>query len=409
VLIVDDNATNRRILEEILTNWGMVPTVVDGGEAGLRALDLAVHGGTPFGLVLVDDQMPGMDGFQLAERIKGNSKRRTSTIMMLSSVVNPGQTARCAELGVAAHLTKPIRQAVLLDAILAILDKTNAHARRASLLERDTDRGERRTLRVLVAEDNPVNQVLMVRILEKHGHLVVIAEDGRAALAAVAAGPFDVALMDVQMPELDGFQVTAAIREQERGTGRHLPIIALTAHAMRGDRERCLSAGMDGYLAKPIHAADLYRTLQEFTLVTAEPGTEPTTEAPGTAGSPINPHTLDELRALDTRGQGTFLSDMIQAYLKSAPERLAAIRLAAEAKDAKELQRQLHSYRGISATLGADRLAGLCQNVEALAATGLLDEMEPLLDGLAQEFVVVRGALESNMDGYAETVEVKPS
>jgi HPt (histidine-containing phosphotransfer) domain-containing protein len=166
---------------------------------------------------------------------------------------------------------------------------------------------------------------------------------------------------------------------------------------------------MDGYLAKPIHAADLYRTLQEFTLVTAEPGTEPTTEAPGTAGSPINPHTLDELRALDTRGQGTFLSDMIQAYLKSAPERLAAIRLAAEAKDAKELQRQLHSYRGISATLGADRLAGLCQNVEALAATGLLDEMEPLLDGLAQEFVVVRGALESNMDGYAETVEVKPS
>jgi signal transduction histidine kinase/CheY-like chemotaxis protein len=410
VLVVDDNATNRRILEEILLSWGMVPTIVEGGEAALQALDLASQRGASFQLILLDYQMPGMDGFQLAERIKADPKQRTSTIMMLSSVGKKGEASRCAELGVAAHLTKPIRQSALFDAIMAILDK-GKELQRPVLATRDPVRVPQRTLRVLVAEDNAVNQVLMVRILEKRGHLVVVAKDGRAAVAAVEAGPFDVALMDVQMPEMDGFQVTAAIREKEGGTGRHLPIIALTAHAMRGDRERCLSAGMNAYLTKPIRADDLFRTLEECVHAEAD-GSAPSRD-PARAADPtssINQHTLDGLRALEMTGQGTFLNDIIRAYLTSAPERFAALQSAAEAGDAKEFQRHAHSYRGISGTLGADRLVGLCQTAETLAATGFVDEIAPLLNGLAKEFDVVRGALESELvAGPAKPAGVTPS
>jgi signal transduction histidine kinase/DNA-binding response OmpR family regulator/HPt (histidine-containing phosphotransfer) domain-containing protein len=413
VLVVDDNATNRHLLHEMLLNWGMRPTVVDGGESALREMDLALQRGKPFRLVLLDYQMPGMDGFQLAERIKNDPKQRSSTIMMLSSVGKRGDASRCAELGVAAYLTKPIRQSVLLEAILTILDELKHPKQRPALVTRHSVREQQRALRVLLAEDNVVNQVLMVRILEKRGHSVVVAEDGRAAFAALEAGEFDVALMDVQMPEMDGYQVTAAIRDRERGTGRHLPIIALTAHAMRGDRERCLSAGMDAYLTKPIRADDLYRTLEEFTSAGVPHGTvhatEPTVVTADRLG-PINQHALDKLRALETRGGGTFLREIIQAYLKSAPERFAALRKAAEAGDAKELERCAHSYRGMSATLGADRAAALCQSVETLAATGYVDEAAPLLDSLAQEVVLVLAALESEVAGIAETpAEAMPS
>jgi len=411
-LIVDDNATNRRILEEIMLNWGMLPTGVDGGDAALREMDLALQRGAPFRLVLLDFQMPGMDGFQLAERIKNDPKQRSSTIMMLSSVGKRGDAAHCAEIGVAAYLTKPIRQSVLLDAILTILDEASP-TRGPVLVTRHSVLEQQRALRVLLAEDNAVNQVLMVRILEKRGHSVVVAEDGRAAIAALEAGPFDIALMDVQMPQVDGFQATAAIRDKERGTGRHLPIIALTAHAMRGDRERCLNAGMDGYLTKPIRAEDVYRTLEEFTSVKVAHGTVRSTVPTGDTTEcqgPINQQALNRLRALETRGRGTFLQDIIRAYLKSAPERLAALGLAARKGDANEVERCAHSYRGMSATLGADRVAALCQSVETLAATGYVDGFAPLLDSLAQELVLVRAALESEAAESPEvTAEAMPS
>jgi two-component system, sensor histidine kinase and response regulator len=412
-LIVDDNATNRHLLHEMLLNWGMLPTVVDGGESALREMDLALQRGKPFQLILLDYQMPGMDGFQLAERIKNDPKQRSSTIMMLSSVGKRGDASRCAELGVAAYLTKPIRQSVLLDAILTILDKEKHPAQGPMVVTRHSVRERQRALRVLLAEDNPVNQLLMVRILEKRGHSVVVAGDGRAAIEALGAGQFDVALMDVQMPEMDGFQVTAAIRDKERGTGRHLPIIALTAHAMRGDRERCLSAGMDGYLTKPIQADHVYKALEEFTSVgVPHPTVRPSGPAEATVDyqGPIDQQALNKLRALETRGRGTFLRDIIKAYVKSAPERFAALRHAAEAGDAEELARCAHSYRGMSATLGADRVAALCQSVETLAATGYVGEVGPILDSLEQELALVRGALESEVAGSPEAeAEATPS
>ena len=283
VLVVDDNATNRRILEGILTSWGMRPTLVDSGEVALRAMELAHQNGAPFLLVLLDYQMPDMDGFEVAERIKNRPELAPATIMMLSSVGQRGDAQRCRELGVAAYLTKPVRQSVLLDALLAVLAGPASSSQHATLVTRHSVRESERPLRILLAEDNAVNRLLAVRLLEKRGHSVVVAGNGHEALAALERGGFDAVLMDIQMPEMGGFAATAEIRNTERGTGRHLPIIALTAHAMQGDREHCLAAGMDGYLAKPIGAAELYETLEDLLRRPEREGSGPAESAIGRA------------------------------------------------------------------------------------------------------------------------------
>jgi signal transduction histidine kinase/DNA-binding response OmpR family regulator len=262
VLVIDDNGTNRRILDGILTSWGMRPTLAEGGEVALRAMELAHQNGTPFPLVLLDYQMPDMDGFEVAARIKSRPELASATIMMLSSVGQRGDAQRCTDLGVAAYLTKPVRRSILLDALLAVLAEPTSSPQQPALVTRHSVRERQRALRILLAEDNAVNRLLAVRLLEKWGHSVVVAGNGHEALAALEAGGYDVVLMDIQMPEMSGVEATAEIRKTERETGRHLPIIALTAHAMRGDREHYLAAGMDGYLTKPIRAAELYETLE---------------------------------------------------------------------------------------------------------------------------------------------------
>ncbi|MCK6557187.1 response regulator [Candidatus Binatia bacterium] len=268
VLVVDDNATNRRILNEMLTRWQMCPTTVDSGRAALGCLMHAANGGRMFPLVLIDVHMPEMDGFELAERIKRVPAFATATIMMLSSADLAGEAARCRAVGVEAYLTKPLRQGELLDAMLEVLGRIGLPA--GSSLPTAADPAEPRPLRVLLAEDNVVNQRLASRLLERHGHAVVVTSNGREALAALERERFDVVLMDVQMPEMDGFETTAAIREQERWSGVHLPIVAMTAHAMKGDEERCLAAGMDGYVSKPIDASRLFEVMATLT---AEHGT----------------------------------------------------------------------------------------------------------------------------------------
>ena len=267
VLVVDDNATNRRILVEMLKNWRMRPTPVEGGPMALDVLEQACKAGKQFPLILLDAQMPGMDGFALVEQMKQIPELAGATIMMLTSAGCRGDAARCRELGIAAYLTKPIKQSDLLDAISLALGTLPREAGRIPLVTRHALRESRQRLRILLAEDNAVNQALAVRLLEKRGHAVTVAGDGRAAFAALeetGSGGFDVVLMDVQLPELDGFEATAAIRGKEKATGGHIPIIAMTAHAMKGDRERCLDAGMDGYVSKPIQAKELFETLEGF-------------------------------------------------------------------------------------------------------------------------------------------------
>ncbi len=206
--------------------------------------------------------MPGMDGFAVAERIKKNPKLTGATIMMLTSAGHLGDAARCRELGIAAYLIKPIRQLELLDAMCKALGSVPAK-QPAAAVDQDRSLSERRpALRILLAEDNAVNQTLAVRLLEKRGHCVKTAENGRDALAAFSREEFDLVLMDVQMPGMNGFEATAAIRAQERATGAHVPIVAMTAHALKGDEERCLAAGMDAYVSKPIKANVLFQTIE---------------------------------------------------------------------------------------------------------------------------------------------------
>ena len=269
VLVVDDNATNRRILEEILTAWGMRPTLVDGGLAAIVALDSALAAGKPFPLAIIDFQMPDLDGFGLAGRIKARPELATTMVMMISSVGNQGDAIRCKELGVASYLTKPVRQSVLLEAILSVLAANDRPLDHPVLVTRHTINETHRSLRVLVAEDNAVNRQLVMALLGKRGLTAVSVVNGREAVAALTEGEFDVVLMDVQMPEMDGLEATATIRRLEALTGTRVPIIALTAHAMKGDEEICLAAGMDAYLSKPINSKELFALIESLTGIPA--------------------------------------------------------------------------------------------------------------------------------------------
>ena len=268
VLIVDDNRTNRRILEGMLKRWDMKSTSVAGGEEALAQLSAAWGTKEPFGLILMDMHMPQMDGFGLVERIRERPELSTATIMMLTSAGHRGDGQRCKELGVSAYLLKPIRQSELREAIARVLG-AREHTGAIPLVTRYSlaDAHEPgASLQVLVAEDNAVNQLLVRRMLEKRGHRVMVVNNGREALAATEEGNYDLVLMDVQMPEMDGIEATLAIREKEkrRDDGSHQAIVALTAHAMKGDEERCQAAGMDDYLTKPIRPQELVNLLERY-------------------------------------------------------------------------------------------------------------------------------------------------
>jgi PAS domain S-box-containing protein len=259
-LIVDDNLTNRKVLAGMLIRWGMKPTAVAGGEAALQALQIARDTGRPFPLILLDGQMPGMDGFTLAEQIKKDPEMVGGTIMMLTSAGHLGDAARCRELRISAYLVKPIRQGELLQAICNVLNLSRPD--KAPLVTRHFLRETRNRAHVLLAEDNAVNQTLAVRLLERRGYNVSVAGNGQETLIALEREHVDLILMDVQMPEMDGFEATAIIRQKERSTGSHIPIVAMTAHALKGDAERCLAAGMDAYVSKPIRTNELFATIE---------------------------------------------------------------------------------------------------------------------------------------------------
>ncbi len=263
VLIVDDNATNRKILQETFKKWGAVPYSAINGRDAIEIISKAEAAGEPIPLLVLDHDMPEMDGFEVVEHLRRQPKLSNSTIMMLSSGGQRGDASRCKKLGISAYLFKPFKQSELLDAVLIALNHSQAEGDKMSLIARHAMREHRPPLSVLVAEDNSVNQQLVVRILEKRGHTVVVANNGQSALAALDQQNFDAVLMDVQMPEVDGYQATAAIREREKLTGKHVRIIATTAHALGADRQKCLDAGMDDYLPKPIEAGELIAAVEK--------------------------------------------------------------------------------------------------------------------------------------------------
>jgi CheY-like chemotaxis protein len=267
VLVVDDNATNRNILREMLLAWEMKPVSVESGQDALTTLERANTEGNPFSLILLDAQMPGMDGFGVVERIKQDAKLAKSVVIMLTSGGFRGDGAKCREMGIQGYLTKPIKRSVLLEGIKAALGSPTAPESSPSLVTSHSLRENRGRLKILLAEDNRVNQTLAVRLLEKRGHVVAVAKNGAEALKALSEQEFDLVLMDVQMPEMDGLQATEAIRKGEMKSGKHIPIVAMTAHAMAGDKERCLDAGMDDYITKPIRPEQMDDVLDRYSLV----------------------------------------------------------------------------------------------------------------------------------------------
>ncbi len=264
VLIVDDNLTNRFILNRLLTRWGMRPDCVESGEIALRELLSALESGDPYRLVLTDKQMPNMDGFTLVEQIRKRLEVPATKVIMMSSGAHRGDMARCQELEFSAYLTKPVRQSELRDAIARSLDrrgKGTGSKAAAPFTDRRTVL-KATALHVLLAEDNTVNQRLASQLLEKRGHRVTVASNGQEAIALLEHSSYDLVLMDVQMPLIDGLEATRMIRKRELETGMHQAIVALTAHAVKGDQERCAEAGMDGYLAKPIRTEELDEVLK---------------------------------------------------------------------------------------------------------------------------------------------------
>ena len=367
VLVVDDHATNRRILEEVLVRWGLKPTVAAGGKAALAALEQAARAGTPVPLVLLDAHMPEMDGFALAERIKQAPELAGATIMMLSSAAQLGDAARCREVGIECYLTKPVKQSDLLRALQKTLGSAPASDRRpAPALQRSP-----RPRRILLAEDNAVNQRLAVRLLEKWGHTVVVAPNGRKALDALAGGPFDLVLMDVQMPELSGFEATAAIRAQEQATGAHIWIVAMTAHAMTGDRERCLRAGMDGYVAKPLRAQALFDAIEE------QPA------------SPVTARIAPSAAADDA----DLLAEVAELFLDTAPGLLAQVREAMARTDAPGLERAVHALRGAASNFGAADTVAAAARLEAMGRAGELNGADAAYADLERAITRLLGAL----------------
>jgi two-component system sensor histidine kinase/response regulator len=277
VLVVDDNAVNRRILDATLRRWLMKPVLAESGRAGLAAMQARKFAGVPFPLVLLDAVMPE-DGFSAAEDIKSDPDLAGVTVLMLTSSGQRGDAARCRTMGIAAYLMKPISEAELLEAIFAVLGAPSGDPEGVQVVTRHSLREGRGTLRILLVEDNSVNQLVAARLLQKRGHTVVIAGNGIEALAAMGehgSGGFDLVLMDVQMPGMDGFEATAIIRAREQSSGTHLPIIAMTAHAMKGDEERCLAAGMDAYVSKPFQVEHVFATIDRVLTTPSRPALAP--------------------------------------------------------------------------------------------------------------------------------------
>jgi CheY-like chemotaxis protein len=394
VLVVDDNATNRLILSENVAAWGMRPALADSAGRALGMLEEARRAGTPFDLALIDVHMPGGDGFTLVEQIRRRPDLAGLRVLLLTSGSRPGDLARARELGIDSCLTKPATPADLFAGIAALFP-AGGRALDGSAASSSAPPSAR-PLRILVAEDNPVNQALLLGRLGREGHAVVLANNGSEAVEAWRREAFDLVLMDVQMPEMGGFEATALIRAREQGTGRHTPIVALTAHAMKGDRERCLRAGMDGYLSKPISVDELRRVLAELT----GPG------RPGDAGPPPGPpapardqQVLDRAEvARRVGGDGPLLLQLLDLFAAECPKVMGEISAALAARDARRAQVAAHALKGMVATLGGQAAFEAAFAVEQLAQAGDLTGAE----GAAAALVHALGRLQEALLEFRE-------
>jgi CheY-like chemotaxis protein/HPt (histidine-containing phosphotransfer) domain-containing protein len=390
---VDDNAVNRRILQHQTTAWRMRQTCVANGEAALAALRAAAHERDPFGLAIVDLQMPGMDGLTLARQIKSEPLLAATRLVLLTSMGQPLDPTQAQACGVAAWLIKPIKHNDLLEALLRVVGEPEPApaAPRPAVVPQPAAAPQpnpARPLRILVAEDNAVNRTVALRQLRKLGYSAEAVANGLEAVEAIEQFPYDVVLMDCQMPELDGYEATRRIRALE--ASGHWPratrvrIVAMTANAMKGDREKCLAAGMDDYISKPVALAELQRVLEAST--PASPTADPASvEAPV-----LNPTLVSELKSLGLPGEADPFVEVMQLFLQDTPERIQTVREALRANDTTQAAKVAHTLKGSCANVGAERMRRLSSCLERAASEGAVALAEEYLAQIERELAVVR-------------------
>jgi signal transduction histidine kinase/DNA-binding response OmpR family regulator/HPt (histidine-containing phosphotransfer) domain-containing protein len=387
VLVVDDNLTNRTILRESLSSWGCRPAEAAGGKEALSLLRGAAS--DPFQLVLLDGQMPEMDGFALAEAIAGDESLRGLHIIMLTSMGLRLSEERARGLGISATLAKPVKQSQLLDTLMNVMVGAGTVEDRSLQPKSVTHRKLPKGVRVLLAEDNVVNQRVVRKVLEKAGCVVDVVGDGSAALAALEQQQYDLVLMDVQMPVMDGFEATAAIRADQRW--RTLPVIAMTAHALKGDRERCLNAGMSDYIPKPVDTARMFELIEQWVDPARSDATDDAVGEDGEESPPAHPQAIEPPVNLDdglgrVDGDAELWYEIAELLVNDAPGRIEKIERALAAGDGEAVREQAHSMKGAAGTLGAKPLQQAAAQLETAARESRLSDMAGGLAKLQEEF-----------------------
>ena len=389
-LVVDDNATNRRILSDMLKAAGMEIAEAENGKTGLEALRRAVGARRPFDLVLLDAQMPELDGYELAERVRADRRLRETRLMLLTSAGQPGDGQRCRELGITGYFPKPVSRTDLLEAV-AVIARGDRPAE--TLVTRHSIEEGRRKLQILFAEDNPVNQQVGATMLRRRGHHVDVVADGRQAVEAVLRKPYDVVLMDVQMPDLDGLGATAEIRCDPRFA--NLPIVAVTAHALKEERERCRVAGMNGYLSKPYKPHELFAAAEGWPA--AEPAVPTSTEPE--AQSPVD--LVSFRQAMAEAGVEDAVDAMLEVFLRDAPGRLTDLEGAVQRGSAAEAAAAAHAFKSASSTIAARALADLLSQAELAGRAGDVGRLGGLVSPIRREYDAVSSYL--NLTRQEET------
>jgi two-component system, sensor histidine kinase and response regulator len=402
ILVVDDNATNRQIVHQQVTSWGMRNGMAEDAQSALKLLRVAAESGEPYAVAILDMQMPGMDGMELARRIKQDSSLYSTRLILLTSLGMRGDTRAARRAGIEAYLTKPVRQSHLYDAIAMVMGSPEeAEGGEAPLVTQHTIGEERARVRarLLLAEDNAVNQKVAVKMLESLGYRVDVAANGLEAVEALLRIPYSAIFMDCHMPEMDGYEATREIRRREKEGGGHTPIIALTAGAMKGDREKALDAGMDDYISKPVKREELQTMLERWVsqedvaLPASADGSGSSTQEKMEGG--LDHTVIANLREL---GDSNLLSELAELFLEEVPEQLGTLQEAIEKGDAQTVKRIAHTLKGSSGNMGARRMSRLCLDLEQAGESNDLSAAASRLELLKKEFDHVRAELSALVD-----------
>ncbi len=363
VLIVDDNFTNRKILEETLKNWHMQTAAAAGATAAFKLINESIKDGNIFDIMLLDVNMPEMDGWEFAERVRKIKELKSVKIIIMPSAGLRGDIEQSVKLGISAYLIKPVVVSELEEAILMILDETQGGTHK--LITQHSIRENKQRLNILLAEDEIVNQKIASKILEMHGHSVTIAGDGITAVEKCMSGAFDMILMDVQMPEMDGTEATVKIRQHEKETGKHIPIVAMTALAMKGDRDKCFECGMDEYISKPIEMEELVKTINK---IFANLNTDK--NLINLNHEKYSRAAFDEKLFLASQKNDTgFAVELVNLFLDNVPSYVKDIKSAIEAYDAIALKKAAHILKGSVKNFHAANASEAVQAIELLAVS----------------------------------------